>query len=369
MSKRIIMPALVALSLVTGESAAAPKLPDSQAAVAVQQLTLSDIQGHWANDAIQAAISKGIVDGYPDGTFKPDQGISRAEFITLLSKALNKKTDASGDWFAPYVAGLQKDNIVYAGQFDDYNAPMTRLELATVALRAVKEEFRVPEGAENADSSKIMYNAVGLGLIQGMSGGALEPGGQTTRAQSTTIIERVLKLQQGEVLPTDAAAKELSELAATGTNLRSTKNVTPARRMPITYDIPYGTMTIKEIIFIDTDKDSPFKWMLDGAKRSGYYGLSDNFEHSYVFAYKLKFDITSPAQVAIRILDIFDMLGWDSVARSGIVGAVDNGKVYTFETYRIFVIDKAKADKASAFIPYYQVGNESYPTVAESYDK
>ncbi|MDQ6422852.1 S-layer homology domain-containing protein [Paenibacillus sp. LHD-117] len=40
-----------------------------------------DISGHWAVANIQQAVSIGIVSGYPDGTFKPDKTVTRAEFV------------------------------------------------------------------------------------------------------------------------------------------------------------------------------------------------------------------------------------------------------------------------------------------------
>ena len=51
----------------------------------------SDIEGHWANSYINSASEKGWVNGYEDGTFKPDQYITRAEFVTLVNNVLNRK--------------------------------------------------------------------------------------------------------------------------------------------------------------------------------------------------------------------------------------------------------------------------------------
>ncbi len=42
-----------------------------------------DVEGHWAEKYINSAAAKGWVEGYPDGTFKPDAYITRAEFVTL----------------------------------------------------------------------------------------------------------------------------------------------------------------------------------------------------------------------------------------------------------------------------------------------
>ena len=50
---------------------------------------LRDIRGHWANDEIDAYVRRGIVSGYSDETFRPDNNITRAEFLTLLAKVFN----------------------------------------------------------------------------------------------------------------------------------------------------------------------------------------------------------------------------------------------------------------------------------------
>ncbi|HOK49994.1 MAG TPA: S-layer homology domain-containing protein, partial [Sedimentibacter sp.] len=48
----------------------------------------SDIDGHWAKEWIEKAVNSGFVTGYEDGTFKPDRTITRAEFSTMLNKAI-----------------------------------------------------------------------------------------------------------------------------------------------------------------------------------------------------------------------------------------------------------------------------------------
>jgi len=53
-------------------------------------LKTSDFQGHWAENAIQQVLDAGIMSGYPDGTFRPDQEVTRAELATVLVKLLPK---------------------------------------------------------------------------------------------------------------------------------------------------------------------------------------------------------------------------------------------------------------------------------------
>ncbi len=56
----------------------------------------SDISGHWANKYINSAAQKGWINGYPNGTFKPDQNITRAEAMTLINNVLNRRVDKEG---------------------------------------------------------------------------------------------------------------------------------------------------------------------------------------------------------------------------------------------------------------------------------
>lgn len=56
----------------------------------------TDIGGHWASEYINRAAEKGWINGYEDGTFKPDQNITRAEAMTLVNNVLNRHVQADG---------------------------------------------------------------------------------------------------------------------------------------------------------------------------------------------------------------------------------------------------------------------------------
>ncbi|MFC4600819.1 S-layer homology domain-containing protein [Cohnella hongkongensis] len=49
---------------------------------------LNDIAGHWAEAGIRQAVEKGNVAGYPDGSFRPNRTVTRAEFVVMLMGAL-----------------------------------------------------------------------------------------------------------------------------------------------------------------------------------------------------------------------------------------------------------------------------------------
>ncbi|MCS7458814.1 S-layer homology domain-containing protein [Paenibacillus doosanensis] len=176
---------------------------------------LSDVNGHWAKDQIEFALKDGFVDGYPDGTFRPDQNVSRVEFLKLVVDALKfKKQDAAGEWFQPYVKTAEVNGIHQTGEFaaDQLNEPITREEMARIAVRAT--------GEANYDAKKWMYLATSKGIITGMDeAGTLGEDQPTTRAQAVTVIRRIMKIREGASLPADKYATSAAEIYWHKTNI------------------------------------------------------------------------------------------------------------------------------------------------------
>ena len=63
---------------------------------AANKTTFSDINGHWAQSYIQKAADLGLIQGYPDGTYKPDNYISRAEAMSIINRLLGRTPDVDG---------------------------------------------------------------------------------------------------------------------------------------------------------------------------------------------------------------------------------------------------------------------------------
>ena len=56
--------------------------------------SFSDVSGnHWAKGSIDNAVAHGWMGGYPDGTFKPNQPITRAEIVTVINKLIKRVPD------------------------------------------------------------------------------------------------------------------------------------------------------------------------------------------------------------------------------------------------------------------------------------
>lgn len=115
----------------------------------------SDVPGsRWYADSIGFLTAKKVIHGYPDGTFRPDAPITRAEFVTLLcnvlrpeSPAENPFPDADGHWAVYYIARLTQ-----AGILDGYpdgtfrpDVPITRAEAVKSVNRAYARTETVPQ--------------------------------------------------------------------------------------------------------------------------------------------------------------------------------------------------------------------------------
>ncbi|MDO5037482.1 MAG: S-layer homology domain-containing protein [Tissierellia bacterium] len=77
---------------------------------------------HWAQAPIQSASAAGWIEGYPDGTFRPDQGISRAEVVKIVNKILGREADQT------FIDLNKKDLSIYRDLKEDHWAYYPILE-------------------------------------------------------------------------------------------------------------------------------------------------------------------------------------------------------------------------------------------------
>jgi hypothetical protein len=118
---------LAGTSRVSASPIFTPK-PDSAIVKSTQtqiaQANLSDYAGNWAEPFIKVLIDKNIIVGYPDGTFKPDQPVTRAEFAALLNKAFElppiRESRAFRDVPANYWAAAVIDKAYRSGFLAGY---------------------------------------------------------------------------------------------------------------------------------------------------------------------------------------------------------------------------------------------------------
>ncbi|MCF6462348.1 S-layer homology domain-containing protein, partial [Clostridium sp. Cult1] len=166
----------------------------------------TDILGHWAKEEIQYLIGKEVVSGYSDGNFRPDQSITRAEFIKIINNIFgySEKAEAKfgdvkeGDWFYDEIRKATKAG--YIGGYNDGtikpNNPITRQEVSKIMGMVFDLDETKSKSANNfADSSKIGDWAKGYvsilkdkGYISGYSDNTFRPTNPITRAEAVKII-------------------------------------------------------------------------------------------------------------------------------------------------------------------------------------
>ncbi|WP_309121744.1 S-layer homology domain-containing protein [Paenibacillus sp.] len=308
MMKKMFTAAMLSLALVgilfpaSGTAAAEPS------ANAAGSSGFKDSIPEWAASDIQGALKQGYVKGYPDGTFKPDNNVTRAEYIKMVVDALGleKGTVKSGaPWFEPYVDAAIAANIHREKDFVDgnLNKPMTRLEMSRIAVRAIKPEFKDPSAL--MDDKSFMYNATKRGIIRGMSNGELAVDGLTTRAQSVVVIQRILSILAGETLPFDKVATSYAEVALRGTNFETMWGAR-TKKLPLELrtNLPDFKVTIDQILVTDmTDKNSPYYNNFPELRTIGVLTDGTKLDNKYLIAMHVNLENTKAKEKALWPFD------------------------------------------------------------------
>jgi len=182
--------------------------------VAPRAAIFSDIEGHWAEYAILSAERMGWIKGYPDGRFGPRDEVTRAQFTTMLSRALMLTdpttprvnyidADLIPDFAREHVSRAAAAGIVQ-GLPDGTFAPdrlITRSEITVMIMRAARydEKAAPSKPLDYRDANLIgdwAYPAVAaateLGLVRGVGDNRFAPQGMTTRAEAVVLIMRLI---------------------------------------------------------------------------------------------------------------------------------------------------------------------------------
>lgn len=170
-------------------------------------LGFTDISGHWAEKDINTLASLGYIGGYPDGTFQPEKEITRAEYISILVRALNleKKTgkifkDTKDHWAREAIATAYAHGIIngYNNQYFGADDPLTREQMAAILVNALKLEpvktYKTFADQENISSWALEFikTVVGHKILAGYQDNTIRPQQKATRAEIVSVIVRAL---------------------------------------------------------------------------------------------------------------------------------------------------------------------------------
>lgn len=161
---------------------------------------------HWAFEAIEALSEKGIINGFSDGSFKPDETVTREQLVKMLVLAFEIEGDAKCDfddvsndrWSAPYIGKAMSLGIVN-GVSERLFAPeniVTREDAACMLYRIctvkginLSGEAEIADTEQVADYAKESVKALaGAKIINGFSDGSFKPKDALTRGQAAKLI-------------------------------------------------------------------------------------------------------------------------------------------------------------------------------------
>ena len=172
--------------------------------------SLSDVNGHWAKQTVDIFMKLGFINGYEDGTAKPDQKITRAEFVSILSRIFDVKgtenvqlQDINSHWAKAAIAKYAAAGII-GGYGDGTFQPdktISREEMVVILSRLVQMDAVTKDAAKGSFSdlnssyaADAIKQAAQAGMVSGKSDGIFDPTANSTRAEALQIILNTLKL-------------------------------------------------------------------------------------------------------------------------------------------------------------------------------
>ncbi len=179
------------------------------AAVQSDKSSFKDVKSHWAEKEIEKMTTLGYIKG-SDSKFRPDDSITRGEFVSLIVRILALETDSyetsfkdvsSDDWFAPYIASAVSEGIIKGYDDDTFKAdnPISREEISSILSNIINidlseedEEKIIGQFRDEVSTWAKTYvaQAVKSGLIEGFPDGSFKGSTNATRAQSAVMLLR-----------------------------------------------------------------------------------------------------------------------------------------------------------------------------------
>lgn len=176
------------------------------------ETTASDLDGHWAENVITEWMDYGIINGYEDGTIRPNNKITRAEMTAMLDRVMDYQTkadntfsDLQDTWYTDVILKANAAGVIsgYPDGTVKPDATITRQEAVAMFSRVLSldtknaPEATFTDNADVADWAKDAVNAMAAADYIHGSDGQFRPNDGITRAEVVTILNNIFdKLYQ-----------------------------------------------------------------------------------------------------------------------------------------------------------------------------
>jgi hypothetical protein len=180
-----------------------------------QSVNFTDVSStHYAKTSIERLVRDGVVTGYKDGSFKPNQNVSRVEIAVMISRALDLQPSAGyttklkdvnpNAWYGKDLLGALEKGIIggYSNNTFKPNEATTREQMATMVASTLIKAGKKASAADltkfkdasegSAWSKGSLAIAVSSGILGGYADNTLRPKKEITRAEAVVMINRLL---------------------------------------------------------------------------------------------------------------------------------------------------------------------------------
>jgi len=169
--------------------------------------TFSDIKGHWSENSIKEMVEKKIVNGYPDGTFKTDNSLKFEEFVKMVVVAVSDEEIGVSNgmfWYENYMNAALKNKYIDEQMLLNIGKNIDRKTMAEILYRVIENnegvekysdsEFRYMQNAlkDLSSQDKNTLTIAGMGIICGYPDETFKPNNSLTRAETVTVIYRLI---------------------------------------------------------------------------------------------------------------------------------------------------------------------------------
>ena len=181
------------------------------------QPAFTDTVGYWGANYVEFLYTSGVTTGYADGTFRPDQNITRAQFSVMLYRCLGldesryvgvelpfADLDKIADYAVPAIKALYSEGVINGSKGKDGqiyfnpNAPLTRTQASAMIGRTQEKGYATVEltftdaGKIPAYATFYIQTMAAQGILGGYADGSFKPNNNITRGQMAKILYNLM---------------------------------------------------------------------------------------------------------------------------------------------------------------------------------
>ena len=168
----------------------------------------------WAKNAIITLTDLGVLTGYGDLTFRPDELVTREQFVKIVAEAFDLKSDGEdvvfddvdkNAWYYPYVKAAYQNGIItgYSENLFGIGDTITRQDMCTICYKLLKNRIDVKfvgdltfdDSEEISDYAKeAVATLVNYGVLNGTGDNQFKPFDNATRVQAAKVVYLLMNI-------------------------------------------------------------------------------------------------------------------------------------------------------------------------------